>query len=199
MGAANDPSTHPNAADRPPRPHRRSCMSLPRTRARCPSSSGSRRLAVRRRRSSACRTARVEKQPRHEIPTRHGNVPAQLYMPAQVSEHAVLVMPGFNSNGIDEPRLAALAADIAASGYPVMALALPDLQQFRLTPGRHRRDRGCGGVDDAAAAPRARRARRHHRRELFRRAVDRRRRAPDRFATTSSSSSRLAVMATCVA
>ena len=77
---------------------------------------------------------RVEKQPRHMVPTRHGDVPAQIYMPSVVSELAVLVMPGFNSNGIDEPRLAALAEDIAASGYPVMALALPDLQQFRLTP-----------------------------------------------------------------
>jgi dienelactone hydrolase len=77
---------------------------------------------------------RVEKRPRHMLPTRHGDVPAQIYMPAAVSEHAVLVMPGFNSNGIDEPRLAALANDIAASGYPVMALALPDLQQFRLSP-----------------------------------------------------------------
>ena len=68
------------------------------------------------------------------VPTRHGDVPAQFYMPARISELAVLVMPGFNSNGIDESRLASLAADIAASGYPVMALALPDLQQFRLTP-----------------------------------------------------------------
>lgn len=76
---------------------------------------------------------RVTKQPRHMVPTRHGEVPAQIYMPATVSEHAVLVMPGFNSNGIDEPRLAAFAEDIAASGYPVMAFALPDLQQFRLT------------------------------------------------------------------
>jgi dienelactone hydrolase len=76
---------------------------------------------------------RVTRQPRHMVPTRHGDVPAQIYMPATVSEHAVLVMPGFNSNGIDEPRLAAFAEDIAASGYPVMALALPDLQQFRLT------------------------------------------------------------------
>ena len=76
---------------------------------------------------------RVTKEPRHMVPTRHGNVPAQIYMPATVSEHAVLVMPGFNSNGIDEPRLAAFAEDIAASGYPVMAFALPDLQQFRLT------------------------------------------------------------------
>jgi dienelactone hydrolase len=77
---------------------------------------------------------RVEKQPRHMVPTRHGNVPAQIYMPSAVYGFPVLVMPGFNSNGIDEPRLAALAKDIAASGYPVMAMALPDLQQFRLTP-----------------------------------------------------------------
>lgn len=76
----------------------------------------------------------VEKRPRHLVPTRHGDVPAQFYMPDRITERAVLVMPGFNSNGIDEPRLAALAGDIAASGYPVMALALPDLQQYRLSP-----------------------------------------------------------------
>ena len=77
---------------------------------------------------------RVEARARHVVPTRHGDVPAQFYMPATVSERAILVMPGFNSNGLDEGRLAALAEDIAASGYPVMALALPDLQRFRLTP-----------------------------------------------------------------
>ena len=77
---------------------------------------------------------RVTKQPKHAVPTRHGEVGAQIYMPESVSEHAVLVMPGFNSNGVDEPRLAALAEDIAASGYPVMAMGLPDLMQFRLTP-----------------------------------------------------------------
>jgi dienelactone hydrolase len=76
---------------------------------------------------------RVDTRPRHTVPTRHGDVPAQFYMPARISERAVLVMPGFNSNGLDESRLAALAADIASSGYPVMALALPDLQQFLLT------------------------------------------------------------------
>lgn len=76
---------------------------------------------------------RVTRRPPHSVPTRHGDVPAQFYMPEAVTERAVLVMPGFNSNGIEEPRLAALAEDIAASGYPVMALALPDLQQFRLS------------------------------------------------------------------
>jgi hypothetical protein len=78
--------------------------------------------------------SRVNTEPRHMVPTRHGDVPAELYIPETISEHAVLVMPGFNSNGLDEQRLRSLAADIAASGYPVMALALPDLQRFRLTP-----------------------------------------------------------------
>jgi hypothetical protein len=77
---------------------------------------------------------RVDKQPPHMVPTRHGDVPSQLYIPDAISERAVLVMPGFNSNGIDEPRLSALAEDIAASGFPVVALALPDLQQYRLSP-----------------------------------------------------------------
>lgn len=77
---------------------------------------------------------RVTRQPKHVVPTRHGDIPSQFYLPDRTTAPAVLVMPGFNSNGIDETRLAALADDIAASGFPVMALALPDLQQFRLSP-----------------------------------------------------------------
>ena len=76
---------------------------------------------------------RVTTRPPRRVRTRHGDVPAQFYLPDAATDRAVLVMPGFNSNGIAEPRLAALAADIAASGFPVMAMALPDLQQFRLS------------------------------------------------------------------
>jgi dienelactone hydrolase len=83
----------------------------------------------------ATRQARsVQKQPPHVVPTRHGGVAAQFYRPDVVTGRAILAMPGFNSNGIEEPRLAALAADLAGSGFPVMAMALPDLQHFRLTP-----------------------------------------------------------------
>src|SRR5688572_25226127 len=39
---------------------------------------------------------RVNTEPRHMVPTRHGAVPAQFYMPETISERAVLVMPGFN-------------------------------------------------------------------------------------------------------
>jgi dienelactone hydrolase len=80
------------------------------------------------------RADRVDRIPPHSIPTRHGDVPAQFYRPASTSERTVLVMPGINSRGIEEPRLVALATDIAASGFTVMAMSLPDLQRYRITP-----------------------------------------------------------------
>ena len=73
-------------------------------------------------------------QPKHMVPTRHGGVAAQFYVPDATPRRTVLVMPGFNSFGIDEPRVASLAADLAGSGFRVMAMGLPDLQRFRLTP-----------------------------------------------------------------
>jgi hypothetical protein len=76
----------------------------------------------------------VTAQPKHMVPTRHGDVVAQFYVPDATPRRTVLVMPGFNSFGIDEPRVASLAADLAGSGFRVMAMALPDLQRFRLTP-----------------------------------------------------------------
>ena len=77
---------------------------------------------------------RVDKQPRHLVPTRHGLVPAQFYLPEGGADRAVLLVPGIHSMGIDEPRLTALAEDLAATGLQVMAMALPDLQRYRITP-----------------------------------------------------------------
>jgi dienelactone hydrolase len=76
---------------------------------------------------------RVERQPRHTVTTRHGDVPAQFYLPEGGATRAVLLIPGIHSMGIDEPRLTALAEDLAATGLKVMAMALPDLQRYRIT------------------------------------------------------------------
>lgn len=76
----------------------------------------------------------VTRQPRHTVPTRHGDVPAQFYVPEGGVDRTVLLVPGIHSMGIDEPRLTALAADLAGSGLRVMAMALPDLQAYRITP-----------------------------------------------------------------
>lgn len=76
----------------------------------------------------------VTVRPTHMVPTRHGDVAARFYEPDVPPRRTVLVMPGFNSFGIDEPRVASLATDLAGSGFRVMAMAVPDLQRFRLTP-----------------------------------------------------------------
>ena len=76
----------------------------------------------------------VAKEAPHAVPTRQGDVPAQFYRP---SKHArgrtLLLIPGIHSMGINEPRLAALANDLAAGGYLVMTLALPDLMAYSIT------------------------------------------------------------------
>jgi dienelactone hydrolase len=69
----------------------------------------------------------------HQVPTRHGAVPARFYRVAGSTRHTILLVPGIHSMGIEEPRLKGLAADLAATGYPVMTLALPDLMQYRIT------------------------------------------------------------------
>jgi dienelactone hydrolase len=71
--------------------------------------------------------------PRHTVPTRHGDVPAQFYRPDGRFSRTVLLIPGIHSMGIDEPRLTALARDLAGSGVMVMTMALPDLQRYLIT------------------------------------------------------------------
>jgi dienelactone hydrolase len=72
--------------------------------------------------------------PRHTVPTRHGDVVAQFYRPDGGFSRTVLLLPGIHSMGIDEPRLTALAKDLAGSGVMVMTMALPDLQRYQITP-----------------------------------------------------------------
>jgi dienelactone hydrolase len=72
--------------------------------------------------------------PPHTVPTRHGPVPAQFYRPDGRFTRTALLIPGIHSMGIKEPRLTALAHDMAGSGVMVMTLALPDLQRYKITP-----------------------------------------------------------------
>lgn len=68
------------------------------------------------------------------IPTRRGAVPARVYRPAAAVRRTVLLIPGVHRDGIEESRLVSLARDLAATGYSVLTVAAPDLQQFRITP-----------------------------------------------------------------
>lgn len=73
-------------------------------------------------------------EPRHAVSTRYGDVPAQFYRPEGTFSRSILLVPGIHSMGIDEPRLTALAKDLAGSGVMVMTMALPDLQRYQITP-----------------------------------------------------------------
>jgi dienelactone hydrolase len=75
----------------------------------------------------------VTVMPPHTVSTRGGDVPAQFYRPDGRFSRSVLLIPGIHSMGIKEPRLTALANDLAGSGVMVMTLALPDLQHYQLT------------------------------------------------------------------
>lgn len=68
------------------------------------------------------------------IPTRHGDAPSRFYRPAGGFDRTVLLVPGVHAMGIDEPRLTALARDLAGSGVAVMTMALPDLTEYLITP-----------------------------------------------------------------
>lgn len=80
------------------------------------------------------RARAVTIRPPHMVPTRQGAVLARFYEPEGDVSRTVLLLPGIHSMGIEEPRLRALANDLAGSGVRVMTLALPDLQQYRVTP-----------------------------------------------------------------
>jgi len=77
---------------------------------------------------------RVTPEPVHKVPTRYGEVAARFYMPDGEPTRAVLLVPGIHSMGIEEPRLTALAKDLAGSSVIVMTMALPDLQAYMITP-----------------------------------------------------------------
>jgi fermentation-respiration switch protein FrsA (DUF1100 family) len=77
---------------------------------------------------------RVTRAPAHAVPTRHGAVAAQFYTPETGADRTIMLVPGVHSAGIEEPRLTALAGDLAGAGVRVMTIALPDLRQYRITP-----------------------------------------------------------------
>lgn len=91
------------------------------------------------------RARAIAVEPRHTLPTRQGEVAAQFYRPEGRVRRSVLLVPGVHSMGVDEPRLTALARDLAGSGITVMTMALPDLTQYQITA------RSADVIEDAVA------------------------------------------------
>ncbi len=78
------------------------------------------------------------------VPSRFGPLRARLYTPRTHTEGALLLTPGVNALGIDEPRLVTFARHWAASGYIVLTPELPDLSWYLITP------RSTDMIEDAA-------------------------------------------------
>jgi dienelactone hydrolase len=68
------------------------------------------------------------------IPTAGGALRARLYQPGGSRRRSVLLVSGLHPAGIDEPRLVALARQLAASNIAVVTPDIPDLSQFAITP-----------------------------------------------------------------
>jgi len=66
--------------------------------------------------------------------SRYGAIPAQVYEPSGRVRRTTLLIPGIHSMGIREPRLTALASELAGSGVRVVTVALPDLTTYMITP-----------------------------------------------------------------
>ena len=65
---------------------------------------------------------------------RGGELPARRYRPLLPSARPILLVPGVHAAGVDEPRLDGFARNLAALGHPVVAVGLPDLARYRITP-----------------------------------------------------------------
>ncbi len=67
------------------------------------------------------------------VSIRDGAVRARVFRPAGKSVRAALLVSGVHPDGIDEPRLIALAREFAATGVVVVTPEIDDLTHYRLT------------------------------------------------------------------
>jgi dienelactone hydrolase len=68
------------------------------------------------------------------VPWRGGALRGRLYVPRGPFDRAVLLVPGVHAAGIEEPRLAQFAKDLASIDHAVLTVELPDLTRYRVTP-----------------------------------------------------------------
>jgi dienelactone hydrolase len=90
-----------------------------------------------------------------EVPTRRGPMRARVYAPAGAAHRAALLTSGLHPAGIDEPRLVALARQLAGSGMAVVTPDIPELSHFAITPAITDAIEDAGGwlADAAGLAP----------------------------------------------
>lgn len=90
-------------------------------------------------------TERPHAQSNVTVPWRGGSLLARVYVPEGGVRRGLLLVPGVHGAGIDESRLEGFAADLAARGFAVLTVELPDLQAYAITA------RTTDMIEDAAA------------------------------------------------
>jgi dienelactone hydrolase len=78
------------------------------------------------------------------VPWRGGDLPARRYIPAGGHRRVFLLVPGVHASGVEEPRLAGFASDLASMGHAVVTIGPPDLARYTITPGT------TDAIEDAA-------------------------------------------------
>jgi dienelactone hydrolase len=68
------------------------------------------------------------------VPSRHGDLRARLYRPANTIRRAVVLVPGVHAAGIDEPRLVGFARGLARMGVAIVTPELPDVTRYEVSP-----------------------------------------------------------------
>lgn len=68
-----------------------------------------------------------------DVPTRHGGLAARVYRPRDAATARVILFPGIQAGGVDEPRLETLASRLAGAGALVVSVPLPGLRAFRVS------------------------------------------------------------------
>jgi len=98
---------------------------------------------------------KVDRGPVVAIATRHGPVLTRLFRPAKPARRTTILVPGVHMDGIEEERLVGLATELAAADLQVLAVAPPDLTQYRVTPKTvdELEDVAAWAADQTAIAP----------------------------------------------
>lgn len=74
----------------------------------------------------------VEEHP-VRLPTRHGALAGRVYRPVGAAQGVLVVFPGVNPAGVNDPRLVRFARALAQAGLAAVTAELPDLVRYRVS------------------------------------------------------------------
>ncbi len=69
-----------------------------------------------------------------DVPARHGHIAARLFSPDAPAGGTLAIFPGVHGGGVEEPRMNALARQLAANGLRVLIAPLPELRRYTIRP-----------------------------------------------------------------